>query len=66
MKARDEYLIHMKSHPYYEMFKKEVDKARPMIPAHDHDADNTDKWKSLSAQQRGFDLCCSIFGIKQE
>jgi len=66
MKARDEYLLHMKSHPYYEMFLKEVIKARPPIPHHDPESDNTDKWKSLSAQQRGFDLCCSIFGIKQE
>jgi hypothetical protein len=66
MKARDEYLLHMKSHSFYEMFIAEVKKARPPIPEHDHDADNTEKWKSLSAQRRGFDLCCIIFGIKLE
>lgn len=66
MSMKDEYLLHMKSHPFYEFFLAEVKKSRPMIPAHDHTADNTEKWKSLSAQQRGFDLCCSIFNIKME
>jgi hypothetical protein len=66
MKANEEYLLHMKSHPYYQMFMDEVKKKRHMIPAHDPDADKTEKWKSFSAQQRGFDLCCSIFNIKME
>lgn len=56
----------MKSHPLYAEFQKELLSKRPLIPTHNPDVDNTDEWKSLSAQQKGFDLCCSFFNITEE
>lgn len=66
MKAKEEYLLHMKSHPYFQMFLDELKKSRPPIPHHNPMSDNTEEWKSFSAQQKGFDLCCSIFNITLE
>lgn len=63
---KKEFLEHMKSHPFYELFIEDLKKNRPQILPYDPDEDNTEKWKFLSAQQKGFDLCCSFFQIKQE
>lgn len=64
--ARDEFLLHMQSHPYFDLFLKDLKSKRPLIPHYDPVSDNTEHWKYYSAQQKGFDLCCSIFNIKQE
>ena len=56
----------MQSHPYFDLFIKDVRAKRPSIPHYDYVSDNTEQWKYLSAQRQGYDLCCSIFNIKQE
>lgn len=41
---------------------QKVRKERPEIPLHNHDPDNTEEWKALSNQRRGFELALSYFG----
>lgn len=60
---REEFFTHLRQHPFYPMFAEEMKKRRPTIPAHDPQADNTEVWKSQSAQVKGYDLACSLFGI---
>lgn len=62
----DEFLTYIKSHPYWPIFKQQLINLRPSIPSHDPDSDNTEQWKSFSAQQRGFDLCLSFFQLDKE
>jgi hypothetical protein len=61
-----EYLLHMKSHAMYPMFRRMVLENRPPLIPHDPNNDNTEIWKSLSAQQKGFDLCCALFQLDEE
>jgi hypothetical protein len=63
---QEDFLRHMASHPLYDEMKRRLLSMRPVIPAHDPGQDNTEQWKSFSAQQKGFDLCCSFFQIHQE
>lgn len=66
MTPRDDFFLHIQSHPYFQIFVNELKRRRPIVPSHDPESDNTEKWKSLSAQQRGYDLCLSLFSIKLE
>jgi hypothetical protein len=63
---KKEFLDDMKTHPLWPEIKKALGKMRPVVPSHDPKIDNTDIWKSLSAQQKGFDLCCAFFEINKE
>jgi len=53
----NDYLIHLRSNPDFAKVIEDLKRERPAIPAHDCTQDNTEIWKDLSAQQRGFDLC---------
>jgi hypothetical protein len=64
MNLKDQFFTIITQHPYYPTFAQEVKGHRPTIPAHDPHADNTEVWKSHSAQAKGFDLACSLIGIK--
>lgn len=66
MKVYDDLIIAMHNHPFFEELKKDLINLRPTIPTHNHKSDNTDDWKSKSAQQAGFDLCLQLFQIKPE
>ena len=61
---RREIIIHMKSHPHWEDFKKAVLAQRPITPVYDYIDDNTDEWKARCAEQKGFDLCLTLFNIE--
>ena len=61
--ANADLLEHIKSHPYWPIFEAEIKSKRPMVPNYNPEADNTEQWKSLSAQQKGFDLCCMLLKI---
>lgn len=62
----NEFLTFIKSHPHWPFIKKQLLAQRPVIPVHNPEDDNTEVWKSLSAQQKGFDLCCALFQLDQE
>jgi hypothetical protein len=64
--ARDEFLLHLQTHPYFPIFLKDLQQKRPGIPHYNMMADNTEQWKYNSAQRQGYDLCCSIFNIPME
>lgn len=66
MNLREDLIFQFHQHPYAEHFIQELLAARPVIPPHDAKQDNTEDWKAKSAQQKGFDLCCSFFKIKTE
>lgn len=63
MKVGD-FLLHMKSYPFYDDFEKQLLSNRPLIPSHKHTEDNTEQWKFESAKQEGFDLCLTYFNIE--
>jgi len=50
----------------FQTVMREVRKERPEIPLHNHETentpDNTEEWKALSNQRRGFELALSYFG----
>lgn len=61
----EHFINYLKSYPLYDAVEKKLKELRPVIPAHDPEKDNTEVWKNRSAQQQGFDLCCSFFNIKE-
>ena len=63
MKNREEFLTYLRQHPFYPMFIESLKKDRPIVPAHNPRADNTEEWKAVSAQVQGYDLACSKFGV---
>jgi len=58
---KNEYLEMIRTQPEFAKAVEEIIKMRPTIPPHDFNEDNTEQWKSMSAQQRGFDLCIYLF-----
>ncbi len=62
----NEYLIELYSDPRFERLVQEVMKHRPAIPPHDPREDNTELWKSASAEQRGFDIWCAHLKVPKE
>lgn len=56
-KEIDPYLEVLRQSPDFVRTMSEIIKHRPTVPRHDPTDDNTELWKSLSAQQAGFDLC---------
>lgn len=63
---KEDFLTYIKSHPAWPYFQKQLLEQRPILIPHNPRNDNTEEWKSLSAQQRGFDLCCAFFEINKE
>lgn len=63
---KNDFLLHMKSHHLWPIFLKDLLSKRPLVPPHNPKVDNTEEWKALSAQQRGFDLCLALFQITKE
>jgi hypothetical protein len=59
------FFLYIKAYPLWEQVEKAIKSQRPIIPPHDPNNDNTEVWKNRSAQQQGFDLCCSFFNIKE-
>jgi len=64
MTAKEDFLLHMGSHPFFPLIKKELEEGIPPIPEYNPDADNVEDWKYLSAQRAGYLLCLAQFGIK--
>ena len=60
-----EYLIALRSTQEFQNCLEWMKKERPIIPLHNHDPDNTELWKALSNQQRGFDLCMTLLGERE-
>ena len=58
-KLKDDEMFHL-------ILKQKVIPKRPVIPQYDHTQDNTEKWKSDSLMQQGFDLCLTSLGIPKE
>ncbi len=52
----------LRQNELFQTIMREVKKQRPEIPPYNHDPDNTEEWKALSNQQRGFELALSLFG----
>ena len=46
----------------FQTVMREIKKERPAIPPYNHEPDNTEEWRALSNQQRGFDLALSLLG----
>jgi len=61
-----EYLEILRQNEAFQMVIKGVKEERPTIPPYNHSPDNTEEWKSMSNQQRGFDLALSLFGEHNE
>jgi len=51
---------------FQQILKEIILPKRPVIPSFDHSNDNTEKWKSDSMMQQGFDLCLTSLGIPKE
>jgi len=62
-----EYLTALRSTQEFQGLLEWMKKERPQIPLYEHNPDNTENWKAMSNQQRGFDLCMTLLGeIKHE
>ena len=57
-----EYLIALRSTQEFQNMLEWMKKERPQIPLYEHAPDNTESWKAMSNQQRGFDLCMTLLG----
>jgi hypothetical protein len=58
----NEFVEILRQNETFQVVMKEVKENRPTIPPYNHDPDNTEEWKALSNQQRGFDLALILFG----
>jgi len=61
-----EIFIELYSDPRFTKLIKEILKHRPQIPVHNPGQDNTEVWKSASAEQRGFDTWVTYLRVPQE
>jgi len=52
----------LRQNELFQTVMREIKKERPTIPPYNYEPDNTEEWKSMSNQQRGFDLALSLFG----
>ncbi len=63
----DVYAAKLRDDPMFQqILKNKVLPKRPVIPSYDPTSDNTEKWKSDSLMQQGFDLCLISLGIPKE
>lgn len=56
----------LRQNELFQLEMKRVKEQRPLVPLHNYEPDNTEEWKALSNQQRGFDLALSLFGEQDE
>lgn len=67
MSNSDLYLDKLKNDELFQqILKNKILPKRPVIPSYDDTKDNTEKWKSASMMQQGFDLCLTSLGIPKE
>lgn len=67
MKNTGVYLAKLRDDEMFQQILKEkIIPKRPVISPYDHTNDNTEKWKSDSLMQQGFDLCLTSLGIPKE
>lgn len=58
----NELLQRLRSYPEFELVMAEVKQQKPVIPVYDPVSDNTEEWKSLSNQRKGFELLLTLLG----
>ena len=58
----NEFLEILRQNETFQKVMKDMKEQRPTIPLHNYDPDNTEEWKALSNQQRGFDLALTLLG----
>ena len=63
MTAKEDFLLHMGSHPLFPLIQRELEEGIPPIPEYNPDANNVEDWKYLSAQRAGYLLCLAKLGI---
>lgn len=66
MKENKELYLELYSDPRFVALVKEIMKRRPTLPPHDPKQDNTEIWKSASAEQRGFDIWTIFLRVPEE
>lgn len=62
----DGFLADIQQHEAFPALVEKLTKGRPIVPSYDCSVDNTERWKSISGQKDGFDLCLSLLKIKLE
>ena len=62
----NEFLEILRQNETFQKVMSDVKEQRPIIPLATYDPDNTEEWKALSNQQRGFDLALTLFGEHNE
>lgn len=60
------YLYELHTDPRFEALMKTILQQRPQIPEHDPASDNTEIWKSRSAERRGFDVWVTYLNLKED
>ena len=58
----DEFIQKLRSYPEFKHVQAKLQAQKPTIPAYDYYSDNTEEWKALSNQRKGYDLALSILG----
>lgn len=66
LKALKGYLYELHSDPRFDALMKTILQQRPQIPEYDPVSDNTEIWKSRSAERRGFDIWVAYLQIDKE
>lgn len=64
MRLKEDILLHLKSHHFWDEFERDILMHRPQIPTFDPDSPNTERWKKASGLQEGFDLCLQLLNIE--
>lgn len=63
-KVVDDFLLEWQSDPRFALWLEDVMKLRPVVPYHNPTEDNTEVWKAMSAERRGFDIWLNALKIK--
>jgi len=64
-KAYSDLIANIHAHQFFNDFRKDLLTLRPIVPAFDEKADNTEQWKADSMKQQGFDLVLKFLHIKE-
>ena len=56
------YLQMLRSTAEFQALIVKLKESRPVIPAYNHQPDNTEDWKASSNQRQGFNLCLTLLG----
>ena len=62
----NEFLEILRQNETFQKVMSGIREERPIIPLHTYDPDNTEEWKALSNQQRGYDLALALLGEHNE